>query len=193
MIQNTGSSSIKYLRKDEVTRAIEVFAGAISRHWPNTVEEARFWVHDEFHHPETVLLGHFGGPTLNAVVCLSSFQFVLSKLADKEQGLIKSALASSFPNLKVEEIVHLGGLAVTKEVVGIGWGTLLFRMAEREAQERDYKLLVGHTARRSEKYPSMHILQSVVKWRKWFELSTAEPIYYSNPSDLEKVWTYKPC
>ena len=193
MIRIKGDYETRPLEKNELDMAIELFAQAIPRHWPNSAEEARLWVRDEFYHPETMVIGHFYRTVLNSVVCLAPFRFVLSNLPDKERRLVETALTFSFFGLKAEEIIHLGGLAISKEVVGIGWGTLLFKIAEREAQERGYKLRIGHTARPSKKYPSMHILKTIVRWRKWVELPVTEPIYYPNPPDLEKVWSYKPC
>ena len=193
MIQIKRIYEARPLEKNELDMAIELFAQAIPRHWPNSAEEARLWVHDEFHHSEAMVIGNFYKGALNAVVCLVPFRFVLLNLPDRERKLVETALASSFPDLKMEEIIHLGGLAVSKEEFGIGWGLLLFKIAEREAQERGYKLQIGHTARQSKKYPSRRILTSLVKRGGWLELPVSEPIYYPNPSDLEKVWAYKPC
>jgi len=186
-------SIIRSLERLELDAAIEVFAQAIPRYWPNTSEEARLWVKEEFYHPEAVVIGHFDRTTLDAVVCLTSFEFVLSHLEAQEQALVEAGVAEVASSINPREVVHIGGLAVAQDAVDIGWGMLLFTVAEREAQNRGYKLRIGHTARRSEKYPAMRVLTSLVKWRKWQELPVSEKIYYANPPDLEKVWCYKPC
>ncbi len=130
---------------------------------------------------------------LQGIVCLSSFLYVLEHIYPQERRLVEDAISVISPGINYQKIVHVGGLAVTGNLRGIGWGALLFRIAERQARELGYTLSLGHTARRSEKYPSLKILDTLVKWREWRELSVSETIFYPSPPDLEKVWCYKPC
>lgn len=186
-------SMIRRLGKYEISMAIDVFAEAIPRHWPNTVAEARKWVHREFRHPDAVVIGHFDGNLLDAVVCLVPFQVVLLRLPAREQDVIKDALSKVSSAVDIQHVVHVGGLAVSEEAAHKGLGARLFNLAGCEAQERRYTLQVGHIARQSRKYPSLHVLTSIVKRQRWRELPVAEKVFYPKPADLEKVWCFKTC
>lgn len=191
-------SKIRRLGKYEIGMGIELFAESIPRHWPNTADEARKWVEAEFRHPEAVVIGHFDGTLLDAVACLTSFEFVLSNLRSHEKRLIQGAFKKAFPTLSCSQAAHVGGLAVSEEVERNGLGTLLFNLIKREARARRYVLQIGHIARQNSEYPSLRVLESIVKRQNFRELPVAEKIFYPRlsklgPPNLEKVWCYKPC
>lgn len=185
--------TIRQLEKKELDAAVEVFAQAIPRDWPNTSEEARSWVFDEFHHSDAVLLGYVSDEKIEAVICLLPLTEVLLKVGEKEKRLLMEGLKICCPGVTVDQMIHVGGLAKTATAPKQGLAQLLYVSAHALAQRSGYKVCIGHTARRSEKYPSMMILDTVAKQSGLSEVPTSEKIYYTNPPDLEKVWVHRLC
>lgn len=180
---------IKVLPSNEIDQAIDCFARAIARDWPNTKEEAARWVFDEFHHPGSVIFGAFYESKIIGVCSLVLLDFILDKLTKSEHGLISNALQELKINLS--KAIYIGGFSVEKKYETRLLATRLFTFAENYAKSRRYETLVAYTARPSEKYQKIKALQIALSRAQMKELPLSHKIFHLSPADLEKVWLYK--
>jgi GNAT superfamily N-acetyltransferase len=180
---------IRTLEQNEIDQAVDCFARAIERDWPNNQNEAKNWIYDEFHHINSIIFGAFLGKELVGVCSLVPFDFVLAKLDKKEGTLIPKFLKDKF-GIDKEKIIYLGGFGVKEKFENMGVATKLFTFTEKTAINNGYRMLVGHTARPSQKYGKIKGLGFALSM-KMEELPLVEKFFLSLPNDLEKVWLYK--
>src|SRR3989344_4192121 len=178
---------IKVLITNEIDEAIECFARAIAQDLPNNKEEAKNWVYDEFHNPDSVIFGAFVENKLIGVCSLVPFNFILEKLGGKESNLIIKALKRQ-PDIDTSKVIYMGGFGVEEEFKEKGIGTKLFTFAEKLAINKGCKTLLGHTARPSKKYDKIKGLDFALSIIQMKKLPLTETIFLSSPNDLEKVW-----
>ena len=187
-------TEVKILSSNEIDQAVECFADAIARDWPNSKEEATSWVFDEFHNPDSKILGVYDNKDNLAGTCsLVPLNFVLERLekaSGDEHELVLNALNQE---LKIDllKAIYVGGFSVKKEYEGQGTARRLFTFAENLAISNEYEALVASTARPSEKYKKIQALQIALSKYKMKELPLPHKIFYPSPDDLEKVWLYK--
>ncbi len=184
------STEVKILSSNEIDEAIEYFATAVARDWPNSKEEAVNWVSDEFHNPDSIILGAYDKDILVGACSLVPLHFVLERTSKSER---QSVLIALNQELKIDllKAIYIGGLSVKKEYEGKGIAQRLFTSAEHFAISNGYEALVAHTARPSEKYQKIQALPIALSRYEMKELSLPHKIFYSSPDDLEKVWLYK--
>ena len=180
---------IRTLEQNEIDQAVDCFARAIERDWPNNQNEAKNWIYDEFHHFNSIIFGAFLDKELVGVCSLVVFNFVLAKLDKREGTLILEFFKDKF-GIDKEKIIYLGGFGVKKKFENLRVATKLFTFAEKTAINNGYKMLGGHTARPSQKYGKIKGLDFALSMQMK-ELPLVEKIFLSHPSDLEKVWLYK--
>lgn len=180
---------IKVLPSNEIDQAINCFARAIARDWPNTKEEAARWVFDEFHHPDSVIFGAFCEGKIIGVCSLVSLDFILGKLIKSEHELVDNALQELKINLS--KTIYIGGLSAEKKYEGQWMAIRLLTFAENYAISEGYETLVACTARPSEKYQKIKALQIALSRAQMKELPLSRKIFHLSPNDLEKVWLYK--
>ena len=183
-------TGVKILSSTEIDQAVECFANAIARDWPNSREEAISWVSDEFHNPDSLIFGVFDEEGKIIGTCsLVSLEFVLGKLSESEHELVVSALKGL--GIDLTKAIFIGGFAVEEKYEGRGVSKQLFTSAENSAINKGCKLLVAHTARSSEKYPKIKVLPIALAKAGMKELTLPTKTFHSSPNDLEKVWVYK--
>lgn len=183
-------TAVKILLSNEIDQAIECFANAIDRDWPNSKEEAANWVFDEFHHPDSIIFGAHDKDKLVGVCSLVPLNFVLERVSGSEHQLVLNALNQEL-KIDLSKAIYIGGFSVKKEYEGQGMARQLFTFAENFAINKAYEALVAHTARPSEKYQKIQVLPIALSRYKMKELPLPHKIFYSSPDDLEKVWLYK--
>lgn len=181
--------AVRTLAQDEINQAIDCFARAIARDWPNSQNEAKNWIYDEFHHSDSIVVGGFIDKKLVGVCSLVPFSFVLAKLDKQETDLVLETLKNQL-GIDNEKIIYIGGFGVEEKFEKMGVGTKLFTFAEKTAINKGYRVLVGHTADTSEKYKKIKGLTFALSM-EMKELPIASKIFLPHPSDLEKVWLYK--
>lgn len=182
---------VRILSSDEIGQAIDCFVRAISRDWPNTEDEARSWVDDEFHNPNSTIFGAVVDKRLVGVCSLIPFDFILQRLSWREAKLLTGALKKKFRESESEtKVIYIGGFGVDKRYEGKGIGGKLLLFAEKTALNRGYRALVAQTARPSKKYKIKGLAFALLVMQM-SELSLAEKIFLPSPRDLEKVWLYK--
>ena len=184
------SIEVKILSSNEIDQAIECFANAITRDWPNSKEEAENWVSDEFHNPDSIILGVYDKDNLIGTCSLVPLNFVLERVSRSEHQLVLNALNQELKT-DLSKAIYVGGLSVKKEYEGQGIAQKLFTSAENFAISNGYEALVAHTARPSEKYQKIQAFQIALSRYKMRELPLPHKIFYSSPDDLEKIWLYK--
>jgi len=187
------SAEVKILSSNGIDEAVECFADAIARDWPNSKEEATNWVFDEFHNPDSKILGVYDKDNLAGTCSLVPLNFVLERLEKasvNEHQLVLNALNQE---LKIDllKAIYVGGFSVKKEYEGQGIAWRLFTFAENLAISNEYEALVASTARPSEKYKKIQALHLALSKYKMRELSLPHKIFYPSPDDLEKVWLYE--
>ena len=183
-------AEVKILSSTEIDQAIECFANAIARDWPNSREEAINWVSDEFHNPDSVIFGVFNEEGKIIGTCsLVSLEFILGKLNENERDLVSNALKEIGVNLS--KAIFIGGFAVEEKYEARGVSRQLFTFAENSAINKGCGVLVAHTARSSEKYPKIKVLPIALAKAGMEELTLPTKTFHSSPNDLEKVWLYK--
>ena len=173
----------------EIDFAITSFANAIARDWPNSKDEAKQWVFDEFHNPDSIIIGAYDARKLVGACSLVPQNHIFDKL-DKEEKSIVSAFLIGL-NVDLSKAIFLGGFYVDKKYESKMVSAQIYTFAEEFANNRGYKALVAHTARPSEKYNKIKALPVALSMAKMKELPVPRKFFYSNPSDLEKVWLYK--
>ncbi|MDD2656823.1 MAG: GNAT family N-acetyltransferase [Patescibacteria group bacterium] len=169
---------------------VRLFAEAIARDWPNTVEEAKCWVKEEWNHPSTqVFLAEENEIAVGCVFALD-FDFVFSHHNEEEQQKLFSATEEKNFSA-MENLSFVGGLGVKAGYTAKGVATLLLRSVQAWAKQEN-KFLLGHTGRPSKKYSSLKALPLVLSLG-FEEIFPKGSFYYPNPPDLEKVWVaFKP-
>lgn len=182
-------TGVKILSSTEIDQAIECFANAVARDWPNSKEEAANWISDEFRHPDSIILGVFAEGKIIGTCSLVSLDFILSKLSTSEHELVSTALRGLGVNLA--KAVYIGGFSVDEKYEARGVSRQLFTSAENSAINKGCEMLVAHTARSSEKYPKIKVLPIALTKAGMKELTLPSKTFHSSPSDLEKVWLYK--
>jgi GNAT superfamily N-acetyltransferase len=183
------SAEVKTLSSNEIDQAIECFANAIARDWPNSKEEAADWVFDEFHHPDSIILGVFAEGKIIGTCSLVSLDFILGKLSEGERELVSSALKRLAIDLS--KAIYMGGFSVEEKYEARGVGRQLFTSAENSAINKGCEVLVAHTARSSEKYSKIKVLPIALAKFGMKELVLSTITFHLSPNDLEKVWLYK--
>lgn len=178
------------LSESEISKAINIFSKAIPRHWPNTSEEARLWITDEFYHPDAIIFGAYIENNLAGVCSLLPMDAVLNKMEIKEAQIIKKAIEDTL-RTRIRETGYIGGFATEEKYEYKGLSKYLFKHANAYAKNNELKFIIGHTARPTEKYPDLKMFDIAKSKFKMEELPTAEKIHYSSPADLEKVWFFK--
>ena len=183
-------TEVKILLSNEINQAIECFANAIARDWPNSKEEAADWVFDEFHYPDSIIFGAHDKDKLIGTYSLVPLHFALERVSGSEHQLVLNALNQEL-KIDLSKAIYVGGLSVKKEYESQGIARKLFTFAENFAISDGYEALVAHTARPSEKYQKIQALPIALSMYKMRELPLPHKIFYSSPDDLEKVWLYK--
>lgn len=187
--KSVNTVEIKILSSNKIKAGIECFASAIARDWPNSKKEAKNWIDDEFHNPDSIVFGAFIKNKLIGVCSLVSFNFVLKKMDLWESKLVINTLINKL-GVNAEEMIYMGGFGVKENLEGKGIGTKLFNYAEEIAKNNGLKVLVGHTAGPSRKYDKIKGLSFALSLGMK-KLGLGKTICLSSPRDLEKVWLYK--
>ncbi|OHA43494.1 MAG: hypothetical protein A3G03_01335 [Candidatus Taylorbacteria bacterium RIFCSPLOWO2_12_FULL_44_15c] len=184
------SAEVKILSLNGVDQAIECFADAIARDWPNSKEEATNWVFDEFHNPDSTILGVYDKDNLAGACSLVPLNFVLERTSENEHQLVLVALNQEL-KIDLSKAIYVGGFSVKREYEGQGIARQLFTFVDNFAINNGYEAIVAHTARPSEKYQKIQALPIALSRYKMRELLLPHKIFYPSPDDLEKVWLYK--
>lgn len=182
-------AEVKILSSNEINSAIECFANAIVRDWPNSKEEAVNWVSNEFHHPNSIILGAYDKDNLIGTCSLVPINFVFERLNKNEHKLVSNALLKL--EIDLAKTIYFGGLSIKEKYEAQGVTTQLFTFARNSAIREGYEVLIAHTARSSEKYQKIKALSLALLKAQMKELTLPYKIFYSSPNDLEKVWLYK--
>ena len=180
---------IKILSSNEIDQAIDCFARAIDRDWPNTREEAAGWVNDEFHNFNSIIFGAVFENKIIGTCSLIPLNFVFNKLQNDEREKVENGLKRIGVNF--QKAIYIGGLAVEKKYEGRGVATDLFTFVENYAINNGWEFLIGYTARPSVKYNTIKALPIVLSRFHVKELPMPRKIFHLSPVDLEKVWFYK--
>lgn len=181
---------IRPLSQHEIDKGISVFSRAIARNWPNTSEEATAWVHDEFYHPSSVILGAFNAQAMIGVCSLVPFDYVLENLEENERKSVKDQLEKTL-GANLPKAIFFGGLGVEEKYEGRGIAARLFRFAENFARDRGASLLIAETAEKSGKYPKAGALELLQNRFHMNELALPQRTFFNSPNDLGKIWLYK--
>src|SRR3989344_4222698 len=108
------SAEVKILSLNRVDQAIECFADAIARDWPNSKEEATNWVFDEFHNSDSTILGVYDKDNLAGACSLVPLNFVLERTSENEHQLVLVALNQEL-KIDLSKAIYVGGFSVKRE------------------------------------------------------------------------------
>jgi GNAT superfamily N-acetyltransferase len=176
----------------EMESAVTCFGRAAARTWPATAAQAVDWIRPEVLDKQCTFLGAFDRKTITGVIAGVPLFRIFGHFDRHEQDAICDGLIGTEPYpTNLLDAYHIGALGVEEAFCGRGIATDLFRSIEKIAVRFRYKTLVGHTARPSENYPTVGSLELCLNKWQMHELPTGQTLYYSSPTDLEKVWVYK--
>lgn len=164
--------------------AAHLFGACIKNHWPVEGPETAYeWVREEFHYPETILLGIKKAGGLIACMAATPLWLMWDQLSGPER-LALAALRG-----KKDVIFHVGGIAVAHDHRQHGLPEKMFKRIVPLLKKAGGTIAVAQTARpANEEYPSPRGLAMCLRLG-FREMLPVLP-FGKTVGNLEKVWLW---
>lgn len=177
---------IEQLGPNKVEEALLFFSQSIPSCWPNTAEEARGWVYNEFLHPKAIILGAINEGTIIGTLCLIPFLSIIERMEASEKEKVTTGIEGLSPTVDIKKIIHYGGFSAKSNI-----GKELIGLADKMARTHNFDFVIGHTARPNKKYPQVRVWNFLQHALGVQELLPGCLMRYSSPPDLQKIWMYR--